>query len=107
MKKVEVKLEDRYWAEPHIVSLYLRDEKGIFEVWRWYIAGDTVLECYETEQERECQGFNLENEDVFETVVRAIKCILQKFEEEITAEIETNSETLKEKIAAIVSKLSI
>ncbi|MEM4740525.1 MAG: hypothetical protein QXS63_05555 [Zestosphaera sp.] len=115
-EKVKVKLEDRCWAEPHTVSLYLRDEKGIFEVWRWYTAGDTLIECYENEQEFVCQGFIFEKEDALEALLRAVKCVLEgalqseaaeRTHAGVKVEIETNSERIKEKIAAIVSKLSI
>jgi len=54
---VIVEPEERTWAEPIVVKMYVADWHGsIFKVVKWYTAGDAIIECHETDQDLSRDG---------------------------------------------------
>ncbi|MEM4846192.1 MAG: hypothetical protein QW794_00350 [Thermosphaera sp.] len=72
---VIVEPEERTWAEPIVVRMYVADWHGsIFKVVKWYAAGNVIIECCETDEDLSREGKCIgEEKDLIEYLISIVK----------------------------------
>jgi len=106
-RTVVVDVADRVIAEPIITSLLVVDDAGeVHAAYRWYATKDTVLECYETDQELATEVVLVPTGDarkkVVDLAVAALKGVLIRSEKGDTIEIVTNDIAVANDVTAAI-----
>lgn len=107
--EITVEEIDRLWAEPLAVYIYVSDKRGnTYMVHRIYGAADTVLECWETEEDLGCEGTSVKDITAIDFIAQIIKEIFEwhiSHGGEFFATVDVNHRVLKERIEKAIKEL--